>query len=91
MIWGQTTAGVLLGLILSAGLCGLYALLALPSFDAALMTATLLLIPLWIAIMTLSFRIRSGLRAWASLGLANLACYGLLWALRAAAVVVLPV
>ncbi|WP_428312310.1 hypothetical protein [Hydrocarboniphaga sp.] len=90
MIWGQTTAGVLLGLSLSTGIGGLYALLAPPSFDAALITGVLLVMPLWIAIMLLSFRIRSGVRAWMLLGLANLACYGLLWVLRMTGIAVLP-
>lgn len=90
MILGQTTAGVLLGLSLSIGICGLYALLAPPSFDAALITGVLLAMPLWIAIMLLSFRIRSGLRAWMLLGFANLVCYGLLWVLRMTGIAVLP-
>lgn len=90
MIWGQTTAGVLLGLTLSTGIGGLYALLAPPSFDAALITGVMLVMPLWIAIMLLSFRMRSGLHAWSVLGLANLACYGLLWLLRVSGITVIP-
>ena len=90
MIWGQATAGVVLGFTLSTGIGGLYALLAPPSFDTALITGVLLVMPLWIAIMLLSFRIRSGPRAWLLLGAANLACYGLLWALRVCGIAVLP-
>jgi hypothetical protein len=90
MIWGQTTAGVFLGLTLATGIGGLYALLAPPSFDAALITGVMLTMPLWIAIMLLSFRMRSGLRAWTVLGLANLLCYGLLWALRVSGMAVIP-
>lgn len=86
----RSVAGFLLGLILAVGLTGIYALLAWPSFPAALTTGMLLVFPVWLAAWTAAYQARSAWRAWAWLGGLNLACYSLLWWGRAGQWLVVP-
>ena len=78
----RTLAGVVAGLLLSASLCGLYAVSGWPSADAAVIIAVLLMMPLWIGLIIATYRFRSGPRAWLVLGGATLVCQALLWGLK---------
>lgn len=76
-MWGKSTAAFFLGLPLAVAVVGLC---ALASGDQARTTLPWLLafFPVWIAVMTLAFLFRSGLRAWLWMGGATLLAYAAL-------------
>ncbi len=76
---GRCLAGALLGFPLAASLLRLV-LNALPHDGAAYLIPILILFfPLWMALMIGAYFFRSGTRAWATLGAANLLAFGALW------------
>ena len=78
-------AGVLLGFPLAAVVLSLL-LRALPDGgDAYVIPALILFFPLWIAFMTGAYALRSGARAWLTLGAANAIGFFALWLTRHAA------
>jgi hypothetical protein len=78
-------AGTLLGFPLAAVLLSL-SLHALPhGGDAYVVPALILFFPLWIAFMIGAYALRSGTRAWLTLGAANAAGFFALWLTRHAA------
>ena len=83
MMGTKWLAGALLGLPLALALCTL-AILWLPGgWERGVVVAILLCLPVWVAIISLSLLFGSSRAAWLWLAAANLACFGLLWALRA--------
>lgn len=80
----RASAGVLLGLPLSAALLAL-ALIGLPEHGQAwVIPALIAFFPLWTAFMAGAFFFRNGRRAWLVLGAGNVLAFGLLWSLRLA-------
>jgi biotin transporter BioY len=78
-------AGALLGFPLAAVVLSLL-LHALPDRgDAYVIPALILFFPLWIAFMIGAFALRSGPRAWLTLGTANAVGFFALWLARHAA------
>jgi len=78
-------AGILLGFPLAAVVLSLL-LHALPDGgDAYVIPALILFFPLWIAFMTGAYALRSGARAWLTLGAANAIGFFALWLTRHAA------
>lgn len=79
----KTLAGVILGLSLSLALTGLYSLAAagvhLSQRAQLAMWSTW---PMWVAALAGSYAFRSGARAWAWLGAANLLAWGAFLLLR---------
>lgn len=86
----KTVAGLLLGLTLATGVTGLWGLIGWPSFDAALTTAVVIVIPVWIGIWTATYRCSTAMRAWLWLIGANLLCFATLWGLKAAQILQVP-
>lgn len=81
-MWSRTFAGLLLGFTLACALGGLYTVLGPQAHGDNLIVALLAMLPLWIAAWSLAYAGRSAARAWAWLGMLNLAAYGLLWLAR---------
>lgn len=77
-MWAKSLAAGLLGLPLTVGIIGLIALLW-PG-DPARSTLSILLMsfPLWVAIMSVAFLFKTGLRAWLWLGGATVLCFVLI-------------
>ena len=83
--FGKVSAGLLLGFVLSLGLCGWFAAFGPGSisFMSAQGQVTMwLMSPLWVGILSFCFLFRSGPVAWVWLSLANLGVWGLLFAKR---------
>jgi hypothetical protein len=79
----KTLAGTLLGFTLAIGCAGLFNWLAagMP-LSVRGQLAMWLTAPLWMGVLSGVYFFRSGKRAWAWLGGANLLVFGLLWATR---------
>lgn len=83
--FGKATAGLILGFLLSLGLCGLFARFgpgAINFMSAQGQVTMWLMSPLWCGILSFCFLFGSGLRAWAWLGAANIAAWAPLLAVR---------
>jgi len=78
-------ASVLLGFPLAAVVLRLLPHALRASGDAYLIPALILFFPLWIAFMAGAFAVRSGARAWLTLGSANVLGFFALWLTRHAA------
>ena len=79
--FGKASAGLILGFILSLGLCGLFGTMGPGSvdYDSARGQLTMwLTAPLWAGILSGCFLFGSGRRAWAWLAIANVAVWGVL-------------
>lgn len=76
-------AAALLGLPLSVGLIGLFALAWPGAQTVTTLPWVMLAFPVWIAAMTLAFVCKTGLRAWLWLGGATVASFALLYGLKA--------
>ncbi len=79
----RALAALLLGLPLTVGLVGVFALAWPGDQQVTALPWMLLAFPVWIAAMSLAFMFRSGLRAWLWLGGATLLCFALLYGLKA--------
>jgi hypothetical protein len=79
----KTLAGGLLGFTLAIGCAGLFNWLAggMP-LGIRGQLAMWLTAPVWLGVLSGVYFFRSGKRAWAWLGGANLLVFGLLWAIR---------
>lgn len=79
----KTLAGLLLGFIFALGCSGLFTLLT-PGIQmsAKAQLAMWLVIPVWLGILSCCFFFRSGKRAWACLGVANVLVFSVLAAAR---------
>src|SRR3546814_16439941 len=76
-------AGLVAGFFLAAALVGLVGW-ALPGpWQSTIVPGLVAFFPLWIGAAGMAFGLGSGRRAWAWLGGLALACFTLLWALRA--------
>lgn len=83
---GKGLAGLVAGFGLSLALSGLFAWWGPGGIDAGsgkIQFNMWLVAPIWCAVLSSVFLFRDSVRAWAWLGLANLAAFGLLWAARA--------
>lgn len=82
--WTKTIATVLLGLVLSFALVGLFAWYGPGGIDAANKSQFVMWIisPIWLVIISFGFFIRTGLRAIVGLALANVIAWGLFFILR---------
>lgn len=85
-MWGKSTAAVFLGLPLSVLVVGLAALL---SSDQATTTLPWLMLffLVWIAVMTIAFLFKTGLRAWLWMGGLTVAGYAVLHFLKASGLI----
>lgn len=83
--WSKTLAGALLGFTLALALAGLFAWVGPGGIGAPQKNQFVmwLIAPLWMAIFSLVYLLRSGARALLWLGGANLLAYALLFAARA--------
>ncbi|MEE4451006.1 hypothetical protein [Novosphingobium resinovorum] len=80
---GKASAGLVLGFVLALGLSGLLAWAIGVSdtfFSARGQLAMWSMSPVWCIVLSLCFLFRSGLRAWAVLGLASAAVWAALYA-----------
>ncbi len=77
-MWGKSTAAALLGLPLSVGLIGLFALLWPGQNNQLVLPWLLMVFPVWIGIMGGTFLFRNGKQAWLILGIAALSCFALI-------------
>lgn len=78
----KTLAGIVLGMPLAFALCGLYGYLGPGTLQDNYLVVLWLLLPVWTAVMSMTFVCRSGLRAWGWLILGNAAGFGLLALVR---------
>lgn len=79
---GRASAGLILGYTLAIGFSGLFAWFTPGGIEAGggkLQLNMWLTVPIWAGVLSFCFLFRTGLRAWAWLGLANLGCYALLF------------
>ncbi len=85
--WSKSLAAILLGLLISYGVIGIFAWFGPDNLTETLSNERALwrtyfnmwmIAPIWLLIISFSFMFRSGLRAWLSLGAANLIVYSLL-------------
>lgn len=86
--FGKVSAAFLPGFALSIGLTVLFCHVAGVQdsfFDARGQMAMWAVAPLWTGLLSFCFFFRSGPRAWAWIGAANLIVWGALWLLRAGA------
>src|SRR3546814_19985094 len=82
-MWGRAGAGLVAGFFLAAALVGLVGW-ALPGpWQSPIVPGLVAFFPLWIGAAGIAFGLGSGRRPWAWLGGLALACFALLWALRA--------
>jgi hypothetical protein len=81
-MWGRSLAAALLGLPLTVAIIGLVALLWPGDPMRTTLPWLLLSFPLWIAVMSVAFLFRSGLRAWCWMGGMSLLLFGLIHAAR---------
>ncbi|MFT3763669.1 MAG: hypothetical protein QM761_13895 [Pseudoxanthomonas sp.] len=77
-MWAKSLAAALLGLPLTVGLIGLVVLLWPGKLEVVTLPWLLMSFPLWIAVMSLAFLAKTGLRAWLWMGGATLLCFGLI-------------
>lgn len=85
--WSKSLAAVLLGLLLTYGIIGLFAWFGPDNLNQTLSSERTLwrtqfnmwmLPPIWLLIISFSFMFQTGLRAWVSLGTVNLIVYSIL-------------
>ena len=84
--FGKASAGLVCGYALAIGLTGLFAWLGpggLMHSSARTQLNMWLVAPIWVTVLSTCFLFRSGRQAWTWLLLANAACFGLLFAVRA--------
>lgn len=84
--FGKVSAAVVLGYTFSIGLSGLFAWRGPGGIDAGsgkVQFNMWMLAPLWVAVLSVCFLFRSGLRAWLWLTAANVLVFGLLLGTRA--------
>lgn len=84
--FGKGSAGLLLGFGLALALTGLFAWLGPGGIDAGTGKVQFnmwMIAPVWCAVLSLVFLFKDGRRAWLWLGAANIAGFGLLWAVKA--------
>lgn len=77
-MWAKSLAAALLGLPLTVGLIGLIALLWPGELTRITLPWLLMSFPLWVAVMSVAFLFRTGLRAWLWLGGATVLCFALI-------------
>ncbi|MFT4257402.1 MAG: hypothetical protein QM599_10655 [Pseudoxanthomonas sp.] len=77
-MWAKSLAAALLGLPLTVGLIGLVVLLWPGRLEVVTLPWLLMSFPLWVAVMSLAFLAKTGLRAWLWMGGATLLCFGLI-------------
>ncbi|MCP5471938.1 MAG: hypothetical protein H7A18_07675 [Sinobacteraceae bacterium] len=83
--FGKTSAGVLLGYTLSLALSGVIAGLTRGGFEGGsgkIQFIMWMVAPLWAGVLGFVFLFRDSRSAWLWLALANVAAFGLLWALK---------
>lgn len=83
MMGTKWLAGTLLGLPLAVALCTLGIVWLPGGWQSGLVAAVFLCLPAWVAIISLSLLFRTSMTAWLWLAGANLAAFGLIWALHA--------
>jgi hypothetical protein len=83
--FGKTMAGLVLGYALAVALSGVIALLTPGGLggEGKIQFNMWMIPPLWATVLGFVFLFRDGRRAWWWLGLATVAAFGLLWALKA--------
>ncbi|MQP75091.1 hypothetical protein CQ393_04170 [Stenotrophomonas sp. MYb238] len=83
--FGKTMAGLVLGYALAVALSGVIALLTPGGLggEGKIQFNMWMIPPLWATVLGFVFLFRDGRRAWSWLGLATVAAFGLLWALKA--------
>lgn len=77
-MWAKSLAAALLGLPLTVGIIGLIALLWPAPLERGTLSWLLMSFPLWVAIMSLAFLCKTGLRAWLWLGGLTVLFFGLI-------------
>lgn len=80
--FGKASAGLILGFLLSLGLCGVFGTMGPGSIsfnDAQGQVTMWLMAPFWTGFLSFCFLFGSTLRAWVWLGAANVAVWGLLY------------
>jgi hypothetical protein len=77
-MWAKSLAAALLGLPLTVGIIGVIALHWPGELTRVTMPWLLISFPLWVAVMSLAFLARTGLRAWLWMGGGTLLCFGLI-------------
>lgn len=77
-MWGRSLAAALLGLPLTVGIVGLVALHWPGELTRVTLPWLLMSFPVWVAVMSVAFLFKSGLRAWLWMGGATLLCFGLI-------------
>lgn len=82
MIGTKWLAGTLLGLPLAVALCTLGVLWLPAGWESGIVPAIMLSFVLWVTIISLSLLFQTSRAAWLWLIGGNLACYGILWAVR---------
>ncbi|WP_454763719.1 hypothetical protein [Cupriavidus campinensis] len=82
MMGTKWLAGTLLGLPLAIALCTLGILWLPGGWQGGIVAAITLSFVAWVAIISLSLLFGTSRAAWLWLAGANLACFGILWALR---------
>ena len=85
--FGKTSAGVLLGYTLAVALSGVIAGLTPGGFEGGnkVQFNMWMIAPLWATVLGFVYLFRDSWRAWWWLALANVAAFGLLWAVRSLA------
>lgn len=82
--FGKASAGVVLGYALSVALSGVIALATPGGFagEGKVQFTMWMIAPVWANVLGFVFLFRDGVRAWAWLGAATAAAFGLLWAMK---------
>jgi hypothetical protein len=78
----KSIAGILLGAPLSAAALGVVLWLWPGHWESAVIPVLVFFFPVWVAVMALAYLFRTAPRAWAWLGAANIAAFGLVWLVR---------
>jgi predicted alpha/beta hydrolase len=77
---GKASAGLVLGYALALALSGLFAWFGPGEIDPGKLQINMWMVsPIWCLVLSFCFFFRTGLRAWAFLGLATLLAFGLLF------------
>lgn len=82
--FGKTMAGFVLGYALAVALSGVFALLTPGGLggEGKIQFVMWTIAPVWATVLGFVYLFRDSLRAWLWLGVATVAAFGLLWALK---------